>query len=363
MKFFATCLPGLEDILTQELEEKRIGSNYATLPGGVEFEGELVDMGRANRELGVAQNIRVRIASFGATKLPQLARLSAEIPFDEWLVRDQPLRVRVMSRKSRLYHTGAIKERVLRGVHERLGGETEEGDGQQILVRVSDNEVTVSFDSSGAPLHRRGYRLASAKAPLREDLACALVRISGWDRRSPLVDPLMGSGTIAIEAALLATGMAPGAGRRFAFEDAPLCSRLRIPNVTTTAGAVIFASDRDAGAVEAAKSNAERAGVTSLLTLNESPLSAAPGLDAAAGWIVTNPPYGQRMGKKLQPLFQRLGSLLRDRPEWQFTCVFPDADLPHRMGIKLKSELMSDHGGTKVRFFRRPDSGRATHSG
>ncbi|MFT5353860.1 MAG: putative N6-adenine-specific DNA methylase [Polyangiales bacterium] len=356
MKLFATCLPGLEDVLSEELKEKHIGSNYATVPGGVEFEGELIDMGRANRELGVAQNIRVRIASFGATKLPQLANKSMTIPFDEWLVRDQPLRVRVTSRKSRLYHTGAIKERILRGVHERLGGETEEGDGQQILVRVSDNQVTVSFDSSGAPLHRRGYRLASAKAPLREDLACALVRVSGWDRRSPFVDPMMGSGTIAIEAAMLAAGMAPGANRRFAFQDAPLCASLELPAIVASGNCgAIFGSDRDAGAIEAASSNAERAGVRALLTLNEASLSAAPGLDGAAGWIVTNPPYGKRMGKKLQPLFQRLGTVLRDHSDWQFACVFPEGDLPKRIGINMKSALMSDHGGTKVRFFRRVD--------
>lgn len=355
MNLFATCLPGLEDVLAEELKEKRIGTNYATIPGGVEFEGELVDMGRANRELGVAQNIRIRIASFGATKLPQLANKSKTVPFEEWLVRDQPLRVRVTSRKSRLYHTGAVKERILRGVHERLGGEVEEGDGQQILVRVSDNQVTVSFDTSGAPLHRRGYRLASAKAPLREDLACALLRVSGWDRRSRLVDPMMGSGTIPIEAAMLAAGMAPGANRHFAFEGAPLCASLELPVVIAEGSAPIFGSDRDSGALEAATTNAERAGVTSQLTLNEAPLSAAPGLDADTGWIVTNPPYGQRMGKKLQPLFQRLGSVLRDRSDWKFACVFPDGDLPRRMGVNLKSALMSDHGGTKVRFFRRID--------
>lgn len=257
------------------------------------------------------------------------------------------------SRKSRLYHTGAIKERILRGVHERLGGETEEGDGQQILVRVSDNQVTLSFDSSGAPLHRRGYRLASAKAPLREDLACALLRVSEWDRRSPLVDPMMGSGTIAIEAAMLAAGMPPGAGRRFAFEDAPLCVGLVLPEVEIRESGLIFGSDRDAGALEAASSNAERAGVVDRVSLSEAPLTKAPGLDSAAGWMVTNPPYGQRMGKKLRPLFQRLGTLLRERNDWQFACVFPDADLPRRMGIDLKSALMSDHGGTKVRFFRR----------
>lgn len=355
MNLFATCLPGLEDVLSAELQEKRIGSNHSTIPGGVEFEGELLDMGRANRELGVAQNIRVRIASFGATKLPQLTNKAKTVPFEEWLVRDQPLRVRVTSRKSRLYHTGAVKERILRGVHERLGGETEEGDGQQVLVRVSDNQVTISFDTSGPPLHRRGYRLASGKAPLREDLACALLRVSGWDRRSQLVDPMMGSGTIAIEAAMLAAGVAPGGNRPFAFEVAPICSSLELPALVAEGSAPIFASDRDVGALESASSNAERAGVREMLTLNEAPLSAAPGLDADAGWIVTNPPYGKRMGKKLQPLFQRLGTVLRERSDWKFACVFPDGDLPRRMGVNLKSALMSDHGGTKVRFFRRVD--------
>ncbi len=364
LPLFITCLPGLEPVLLEELEERAIGREHMRLPGGIECVGTLEEMAQANRTLGTAQQVRVRVAEFHATKLPELRRKAESIAFADWVNADLPLRVRVTSRKSRLYHTGAIQERVRAAIDTVLGRDGHapppEGDGQQVLVRVDANRVQVSVDTSGLPLHRRGYRLQTAKAPLREDLACALLRTSGWDRRSPFLDPMMGAGTLAIEAALLASGRAPGADRNFLFERLPLHTLLS-PVAPPTLGECppIYGSDRNAGALEAAVGNAERAGVRALLQLDHAPLTAAPGWSEAVGTVVTNPPYGLRIRGDLRPLFGRLGRLIRDRPAWSFACVSPDKQMPKHLGLPATSALLTDHGGIKVRFWTVPPRPRA----
>ena len=352
---FVTCLPGLEPVLEEELREKGIGGELKSVRGGVELTLDLDGLHRANRELGVAQQVRVRIARFPAKKLPALARQAAEVDFTPWLRKDRPLRIRVKSRKSVLYHTGAIAERVLRAVTDQVGA-FEEEDGQQLLVRVENNEVEISFDCSGEPLHRRGYRLALAKAPLREDLACALLRVSGWDRTSALVDPMMGSGTIPIEAAMLASGRAPNGGRRFVLDDAPIASKPYVaPESELREVPTIIGSDRDAGAVEAANANAERAGVLADLALSKAPLAGCPGWNEERATLVTNPPFGRRVGasKKLRPLFGAIGAKLRERSKWGAAFVYPDSNLSKMLGVDLESALLTDHGGIKVRFLRK----------
>jgi putative N6-adenine-specific DNA methylase len=278
------------------------------------------------------------------------------------------VRFRSTAQRSRLHHTGAIDERVAEAIAARLGGPVIAADGEEdvalVHARFERDEVTLSLDTSGAPLHRRGYRLATAKAPLREDLARALVITSGWDRRSPLVDPMAGSGTIAIEAAMLARGIAPGRARRFAFEDAPthdaaLLARLRDEaderaGVSSGSPARIVARDRDEGAVTAARANAERAGV--MLEHVVAPLSEPFAIDTDEGALVTNPPWGVRVARDrdLRPLYDRLGALIDALPpRWEAGVVAADADLVRRAHMPLRSALLTDAGGTKVRFYRR----------
>jgi len=167
-------------------------------------------------------------------------------------------------------------------------------------------------------LHRRGYRLASAKAPLRETLAAGMLLASGWDGTSPLLDPFCGSGTIAIEAALLAKRIAPGHTRRFAFMDwqnyeesiwKALLAKSSASELVTIPP--IQASDRDAGAIDMARANAERAGVSQLIEFSQRAVSAIE--PARTGWVITNPPYGQRISsnKDLRNLYAQLGNVLR----------------------------------------------------
>jgi putative N6-adenine-specific DNA methylase len=221
----------------------------------------------------------------------------------------------------------------------------------------------VSADTSGALLHRRGYRLATAKAPLRETIAAALIAASGWDGVAPLVDPFCGSGTIPIEAALRARDLAPGAMRTFSAERWPgvsrtlgervraeLAERSRPAAVGTIAG-----FDRDAGAIDAAAANAERARVSADLTLAVRSLSAAEFPTGGHGWVVTNPPYGVRVGggdaDRIRDLWAQLGHVLRDRaPGWRVALLSPDPALERQLRIPLRVAAVTSNGGIPVRL-------------
>ena len=336
--------------------------------GGVEFDTTPEQLHRAHLELGLASHLRVRVATFRARAFDELVKRASRVDWHRWLHADRPLRVAATSRRSRLYHTKAIVERLQTALAGSLGTAPPEGDDTSpvLAARFERDRCTLSLDTSGEPLHRRGYRLATAKAPLREDLARALVVISGWEAKGPLHDPFCGSGTVAIEAARLARRMAPGRQRRFALEDTPLFDAILWERLLAesdaralpAAPAPLFASDRDPGAVEAARANADRAGVAADLHLEQAAVSDAPFTReplADHGALVTNPPHGHRVGKRpnLAPLYQTLGRLLADRPEsFRVALLVTDRRLALRTALPLETALVTDQGGHRVRLMR-----------
>jgi len=367
LQYFAACPPGLEPLLASEMTVVGI-QNITPTPGGVAFGGALTELYRANLQLRLPSQILFRFESFGAVGFPELIRKTARLPWENYLKPGQPVRLRVTCHKSKLYHSGAVADRVVEAVSTRLGQPTpiqkaddpESGTTPTILVRLVANECTISLDSSGEPLHRRGYRQATGKAPLRENLAAGLLLASGWDGRAPLVDPFCGVGTIAIEAAWMVRQIQPGADREFAFMHWPRFVRrawnlLLEENqpVSVPVPPVIFASDRDAGAIAAAQENAARANVAEFIQFNRksiSDLSVPP----EPGWIVTNPPYGVRTQSTadLRNLYARFGDVLRTHcPGWRVTIVGNDAQLIRHTRLPLNSILTTENGGIKVRFF------------
>lgn len=276
--------PGLEELTGTELVALGLRPTGSE-PGGISFEGSLDDLARANLWLRTASRVLARIASFHARALGELERKAAAVQWRSWLVPGVPVRLRVSCRKSRLYHQKAVAERIERSLAaagwEAVTGSAESGEesdepnpgggpaetgAQTLFVRIFRDDCTISLDSSGELLHRRGYRLASGKAPLRETLAAGLILASGWDSATPLLDPFAGSGTIPIEAALLARRIPPGRHRTFAFHRWPSWNPERWTLLLETADAqsldkapaAILASDRDAGAIAAATANAGR---------------------------------------------------------------------------------------------------------
>jgi putative N6-adenine-specific DNA methylase len=356
----------------------------------------------ANLHLRTASRVLVEIGRFGARALGELERKGAGVAWDRLHSalgsgdpdRASRVRFRVSASRSRLYHEGAVEERLRRAaglppaLEDAVSGADDDrppepdlvpsdGGGPVLVVaRVHRDEVTVRIDTSGAHLHRRGYRTHVGIAPLRETLAAALLlarpRAHGDQAAADvaLVDPLCGSGTVAIEGALLARRIPPGLAsadrepRHYAFLDWPdlpagtwggLVSAARA-GILSGAPASILASDRDPEVLDAAAANAERAGVSGDLVLSRLPLSEA--LDAAGphgpGWVVTNPPYGGRLGdrRSLRALYAALGRGFRAGGPvagWGLLYLSGDPVLDASTGLDLEPLFTTSHGGLEVR--------------
>ena len=370
---FATTTPGVESLLAGELTA--IGLAPAAVePGGVTFSATRRQLADALLWLRTANRITVRLGTFHARTFGELERHAAAVRWNDVIAPGGSVHFRVTSKKSKLYHDGGIAERLERSVlatipdtvpvrapsaAELLEDDVAAPPGvQRIVVRVMRDEVTLSADVSGALLHLRGYRQAVAKAPLRETLAAALLMASGWTPDLPLLDPMCGSGTIAIEAALMARRLAPGRARRFAAEAWPGFATAfaearehardaELPN----APASIVGSDRDAGAIAASIANAARAGVAADIVFDQASISAMSP-DSASGWVVTNPPYGARIGeaRTLRDLYAVLGRVLRERrPAWPLVMLSADRMLEGQLGGPMHEVLRTTNGGLPVR--------------
>jgi putative N6-adenine-specific DNA methylase len=375
---FAVTAPGLEHLAAAELAA--VGATVGAVEvGGVAFEAAPGILYAANLRLRAASRVVVRAASFHAASFADLEREARKVSWPRWVADGAAVHFRVTSRTSRLYHQDAVAERMERAVVRalprvravRAPSDADALDGDvaslpgvlRFLVRIVDDELTLSVDSSGALLHRRGYRQDSAKAPLRETLAAALLLAMGWDGSVPLVDPLCGSGTIPIEAALLARRIPPGWRRRFAFERWPEFKPPVWEYVRGEAGkaiaeeavAPIIAADRDAGAVEACAANAERAGVAGDLSIRRAALTATlSGPEVGGlppGLVLTNPPYGVRVGDRdsLRNLYASLGNAMRGPlADWSLGFVTSDPALAAAVGLPRETRLTVSSGGLRV---------------
>ena len=397
-ELFAVCAPGLEPFTEAELRALGAGEIRAET-GGVAFRGDLQVLYAANLMLRTATRVLVRLGEFHARDFEQLRRRSARLDFESCLRPGAGVRISVSCSHSRLRHTGAVAERVRLAIGDRLGGapppvlltldaneattskaarrprsEAQASEIQPkrpqasaartseplVLVRLVHDRCVVSIDASGALLHQRGWRKQAGKAPLRETLAAALLLASGWDARSPLADPFCGSGSLAIEAALLARKLAPGRARGFAFMEWPGFDAAQWSRVQAAAEAgslgrapAIHASDRDAGAIAAARANAASAGVATDVELACRAISDFEP-PAGTGWIVSNPPYGVRLrgGGDLRDLYARFGAVLRRRcPGWRVALLCSDSRLVRASELALASRASWRNGGLRVEVF------------
>lgn len=357
----AVCTPGLEELTAGELAGQGIRPGRR-IAGGVTFLASTRQLYAANLWLRTATRVLVRIGSFHATTFASLEEQAREIEWHDWIGPYTLPTFRVSATKSKLYHTGAIAQRLERlagGVDNRVRpGESDPAQG--FVVRVNHDEVTISVNSSGAPLYQRGWRGPQAKAPLRETLAAALLLAAGWDGTQPLVDPMCGSGTIPIEAALIARGLAPGRQRSFAFGDWPSFEPGTWASVAAdavkaarpAAKVPIVASDRDSGAVDATAINAERAGVVDDISVLRRSLSEVHRPGVEPGWLITNPPYGKRAsGSDLRNLYARLGHVAKRELEgWTVGLLVADRNLANHAGLPFDERLHTTNGGLDVRF-------------
>jgi putative N6-adenine-specific DNA methylase len=381
---FAVAPPGVAPLLAAECEALGLVPTAVT-PAGVGLALPPAALFRLNLWSRLATRVLVRLGTFPARDFATLARRSAGLPWGDVLPPRAPVGIRVTCRKSRLYHSDAVAERVGEAIGRAVPSAQvrrravdddaeDQGDAEAartlVVVRLERDQCTVSVDSSGALLHRRGWRLAVAKAPLRETLAAALLAACGWDGGVPLLDPFGGSGTIGIEAALRARGIAPGVGRPFALERWPLLDTAAHraqwaaqrgaarAAARGSAGVPIVMRDRDAGACAAARANAERAGVGDDVLVEEGALSTtAPERWGPRGLLLTNPPYGVRVGDDatLRALYARLGAVVRGAGAgWEAAMLVADPRMGAATGLRLHPLLHTATGGIPVALLGTP---------
>lgn len=378
MRMFAVSAPGLETIVASELHQM---GNCDAVPvaGGVNFSGNLAHLYDANLNLRTASRIVVRVDEFHASTFHELERRAGRIRWNEYLTPGSRVQFRVTCRKSRLYHSDAVAQRFAEAAAKQVkglilgadaAGPADEADAdvedstsaQLFTVRLAHDNCVVSADSSGALLHRRGYRQAVGKAPLRETLAAAMVIGSGWDGRSPFIDPLCGSGVLPIEAALIARQIPPGMGRAFGFQGWPShdealwasVKEKRLKSREMGKIGAILASDRDDGVVKSAESNAARAGVADDIQFESKTVSAIQPPEAP-GWMVTNPPYGVRVGDRgaLRNLYAQIGNVVREKAAgYTVGLLTSDSMLESQLRLELEEVFRTRNGGIPVRFMK-----------
>lgn len=363
LEIFLVAIPGLEAALA---DEARAGKFHGVtqVPGGVTMTGNWREVWRANLELRGASRVLARIGSFRAMHLAQLDKRSRAFAWKTFLRPDVPVAVETTCKRSKIYHSGAATQRIATAIHEELGT-TINGTADVIIkARIEDDLVTLSIDTSGDMLHKRGSKRAMAKAPMRETMAALFLRQCGYSGTEPVLDPMCGSGTFVIEAAEIALGLAPGRQRSFAFEqlatfDATAWNKLKSASASkgiVTTDVRFFGSDRDAGAIKAASANAARAGVSANTVFECKPVSDAGPPAGPPGLVVCNPPYGTRIGDKkpLHDLYGALGQTLLSRFKgWRVGIVTSNEKLARSTKLPFKARpTPALHGGLRVYLFQ-----------
>jgi putative N6-adenine-specific DNA methylase len=369
-EIFLATVPGLEEVLCAEVRAKGFNSPRA-VPGGVSIKGGWPEVWRANLWIRGAGRVLAVLASFRALQLAELQSRAAQVPWREVLRHDVAFRVEATCSRSRIYHSGAAAQRIETAIREALGAPAPpDAPGPAHVVapvliraRIEHDQCTLSVDTSGEPLHKRGYKQAVGKAPMRETLASLLLRRCGFDGSEPVVDPMCGSGTFIVEAAEIAARLNPGRSRHFAFEhlatfDPSAWARMRAVESRRSPPVQVrfYGSDRDAGAIAMARANAARAGVADLCAFRQSPVSDIAAPDGPPGLVMVNPPYGARIGdgKQLLPLYRALGQTLLTRfPGWRVGLITSEPALARAALLPfLPPAAPVPHGGLRITLYR-----------
>lgn len=345
---FVVMAPGLEQVAVDELRALGVGGRVTRTRGGLETDLTTRQLYAAHRQCRVPTRVLVRLATDTCRRFDELERLVGSIDWGRYLPDGAPVAVHAASQSSALYHEGAIVERVAAV----LGRPVDDG-GQRVHVRLSRDKATVSIDATGESLHRRGWRTAAHAAPLRATIAAAMLRVGGYDGSQPLIDPMTGSGTIAIEAASIA--LRRPIDRTFAFRQWPsfepgTWASVCAPAPPRTADAApIIAADRDAGAVAMAREHAAAAGVADMIGFQQAALGAQQWPDTP-GLVVCNPPYGHRLGdtSALRDLYAALGRRVAEGRH-RLCILVADDRLVAATGLTLDERFATSNGGIAVR--------------
>lgn len=376
---FAPCPPGLETVLAQELNRLKLKAVKAAR-AGVSFQADMQAIMRVNLHSRIALRVLIEVVSSSYETEQDIFELALETPWEVWFGYQQTIRVDITAHKSPLTSLKLCALKVKDAICDRL--RSQEGDRPsvdtvapdvRIYVHLEGQQVLLYLDTSGESLFKRGWRLDKGEAPLRENLAAGLLALSGWmgadqsEQASPggtLYDPFCGSGTIAIEAALYALGVPAGINRQFGFGNlriyaADTWNQLveeALSNILPSLPYPIYASDIDASAIEAAQQNALRAGLAEdviqweISDVRKAQLPA----DIKPGWIVTNPPYGERLAlEDAQSLYAEWASHLKQNfGGWQLYLITSDMQVPKLLRLNPERRTPIYNGALDCRLFK-----------
>ena len=365
--YFAAVTPGFEDLCCNELAALSLPTETVSMvDGGIEFAGKLVDCYQANLHLRTAGRILLRIDHIKATGFRQLENKTAQIPWELYLPPTGVANLHVTARHCRLYHSDAVGQCISAAIQRRLTDNDmrrKEPDGPEaglsVFVRGVDDRFTISIDSSGEHLHKRGLKRHRGKAPLRETMAAAALLLAGYKPPEPLIDPMCGTGTFSLEAALMAKNIPPGWFREFAFRHWPSFSPKRWAYMKRQCEAlfdsprrpIIFASDQDASACRRLEACVRHNGLSDTITVSEKNFFdfRPQDLTDGTGMVVINPPYGVRLGSldESEALLGAIVDKLKHAYQgWKVVLVAPDRKLVPRVPFRLEVRPFS-HGGLK----------------
>jgi putative N6-adenine-specific DNA methylase len=371
VRLVATCARGTEGALRRELAALRFRRPKGAR-GAVEFEGTVEDGMRACLWSRTAMRVLLPLARFPAPDAGALYDGARGVDWTEWLTERTTLAVEASGSTPTLTHTGfsalKVKDAVVDALREKLGARPDvdaRNPDVRIVLHLAQGEAELSLDLGGGPLYRRGWRAATTEAPLKETLAAAVLLLGGVARDLPFLDPMCGSGTLAIEQALSARGVAPGLGRAFGFQRWPryrgalqsTWDRLREEaraSALPRAPAPIRALDASAEAVEATRRNAAAAGVGADVAVEAGDARESEPF-AASGTVCSNPPYGERLGSRplqLAGFYRGLGAALRRFHGWRTVLLSGNPLLERELGLRPESTHRLWNGPLEVRLLR-----------
>ncbi len=366
LKLIATATFGLEAVVKRELHS--LGYTKTNVSDGkIVFSADEKAIARANLWLRSADRLLLKMGEFKALSFEELFEKTRALPWDEWITRDGKFTVNGKSVKSQLYSISDCQAIVKKAVVEKLKQKyalewfAETGPPFTIQVALLNDVATLTIDTSGAGLHKRGYRQEGGEAPLKETLAAAMVQLSYWNKERILLDPFCGSGTIPIEAALIGRNIAPGLNRKFAAEAWPCLSgnlwkearKEAFSAIDQKTPLKIFASDMDKKAIALARENAFAAGVDDCLefAVREVAQVRPPG---KYGVLVTNPPYGERLGRpaEIKDIYRTLGRIFRAEPTWSVYVLTAAENFEALYGSPAQRKRKLYNGNIKVYYYQ-----------
>ncbi|MDD3839373.1 MAG: class I SAM-dependent RNA methyltransferase [Clostridia bacterium] len=366
INLIATSTFGLEAIVKRELIA--LGFNDLKVSDGkVEFTANEEAIPKTNIWLRCADRVLLKMGEFKALSFEELFENTKALPWDEWITEDGKFTVIGKSVKSKLFSVPDCQSIVKKAVVEKLKSKykkqwfDETGPEFTIQVSILKDVATLTIDTSGIGLHKRGYRQKSVRAPLKETLAAAMIQLSFWNKDRLLLDPFCGSGTIPIEAALIGMNIAPGLNRHFASENWPRIDSKVWKKVKTEAFGLIdsnvdlniSASDIDQKAIELASQNAINAGVDYCIDFKTKSVFDLD-VNNEYGVLISNPPYGERIGKKseIEKIYKTLGKKFRSKDTWSVYLLTSDESFENIYGKKADRKRKLYNGRIKVDYYQ-----------